>query len=1006
MSSPRYITTCSAKTITGLSREWKRQYSDLSKSLDDSIEFITAIPMSPGSRNSKKSRISILRKSVQKSHRAASAAIEALTVLELEANGNHTDTPQRAITILYCGAVAAFLMATEEKLPSRVTPAADSQEPDSDEYSNLTVGLQEAEITYRIATDPIAGLESFSFMFKQWLLFVLRACKLEPFDAYTVTDETITLADEKFGEWYASDAAGTQVLRDFLALGEATEDQNLEIIRSLASLSSTLQDWIDSSQQRSASEAEWESYRDSLRSLPEASETMFNEDFGVSHVFQPPVISYHINRRAPIKRQESSRVEDVGGLIGGLLSNRVSGQDLIIVSGGPGSGKSTFCRVIASRLASSPEVHPVFFRLRKVKDLTDIISFIEEQLQRLGLIDRLSDLAAVSNPVLILDGYDELAMSSKARLRQFFTLLRDDLSAGPFRKAKIIVSGRDTLFPGGEGLPIGSHVLTLQPFDRDRIGAWGDAWRMMHKSGPGCTFHPELLVPTNADSQVEHHPLQHLVTWPLTLHLLAQIHTAGKLTLGEAEEEVERAYLYRAILAETASRQVEQSSGKGRLDEAKMRRFLRVLAWEMYIRIIDSMDASDVIPILREFFPQTSDSDLSELAEVAIVNAPELTRGEETGFEFVHKSFSEYLVAEHIAEVVERVCFKALDFGTTEPTWRMSEAEAAAALAPTIAIRLLPAEVQEMLEPMLGVLQPFSEGLAVDDNVETDLRLDGLTKVLRRMEILYQHAVTGRAILTLQNYTKEDAGLRSPLETQANYCAGVLMLGAAAARRLDKVTDDGADNYFNCEPDHGIFWRFVATLQAGSIVVDNGLARRLFQGSSVTAARNGGLADTDYPVYFSHFGLLKGFRQHVSGALKRMMLLVLFEDILNEDPRRVRYRNQDSRDFDYYHRERLLFGPDSLVEYLSAIGFADRFDGELDYLRHLSRKLLRSGIPLSRRRFLYERITELLRFGAANEAIDMMRFELYRELEREDELPPEHVIRQSIDRKPRGIEEP
>ena len=53
--------------------------------------------------------------------------------------------------------------------------------------------------------------------------------------------------------------------------------------------------------------------------------------------------------------------------------------------------------------------------------------------------------------------------------------------------------------------------------------------------------------------------------------------------------------------------------------------------------------------------------ELADLADVAIVNQPELTKGEEGGFEFVHKSFSEYFVAEKFARAIEKVSFKSQD---------------------------------------------------------------------------------------------------------------------------------------------------------------------------------------------------------------------------------------------------------------------------------------------------------------------------------------------------------
>ena len=49
-------------------------------------------------------------------------------------------------------------------------------------------------------------------------------------------------------------------------------------------------------------------------------------------------------------------------------------------------------------------------------------------------------------------------------------------------------------------------------------------------------------------------PLHHLVTWPLTLHLVARVQKAGILDF-EASEEIEKAYLYKSIIKDTLTTQ-------------------------------------------------------------------------------------------------------------------------------------------------------------------------------------------------------------------------------------------------------------------------------------------------------------------------------------------------------------------------------------------------------------------------------------------------------------------
>ena len=111
-------------------------------------------------------------------------------------------------------------------------------------------------------------------------------------------------------------------------------------------------------------------------------------------------------------------------------------------------------------------------------------------------------------------------MASRARLREFFRGLKDDMASAPLRKAKAIVSGRDTLFPNGQGLPTGAHVVSLLPFDKKRIEAWGQKWRELHPGKKMAKFMPENFISEHAESKGRSiPPLHHLVSWPLTLHL-------------------------------------------------------------------------------------------------------------------------------------------------------------------------------------------------------------------------------------------------------------------------------------------------------------------------------------------------------------------------------------------------------------------------------------------------------------------------------------------------------
>ena len=739
--------------------------------------------------------------------------------------------------------------------------------------------LSDAEVSFLYGVQPLSGSVPLFNAYSEWLAVALLNYGIEESEARAFARLCDTEARERFRTFLSGTDSTADWMRRYLAI---YRDEHLsEAIEGLNSISETLKEWTEPQKElRRREEEAWTRYREMLISLPDLKETMFNEEFGVRRVFVKPEVTYQI-AGAYGDTGKPQKSPDIARLLGALVSTRTTGEDLIILCGGPGSGKSTLCRILAAELASNQSIHPIFIRLRRLKEGSDIGAFIEESLQRLGAISRLSDLREFPNLVIILDGFDELVMASRARLRQFFNILREEHSSGSLRGAKIIVSGRDTLFPKGEGLPNGSHVVTLLPFDSTRVEAWGKKWRSMHAAGPGSTFDPAQFLDTAKNSS-RTSPLHHLVTWPLTLHLVARVHTTGLLNLGnaKADSKVEKAYLYRSILAETAQRQERQADTAGRLNPGKMREFLRDLAWQMYSESKDSMDPAEVMPLLAKYFTDTSDAELAELADVAVVNSPELSKGEETGFEFVHKSLSEYLVAERMAYSIELVIFRAAAFGTDALTWRMSDEEAVRELSPYLAIRLLTEEVQEMLEPMLGSFAPFLKGGKVSEVVSGKVRQGGLLQVVERLEGLLSQCISGEGFQTVISTVRKKQVLQNPLETFSNYCAGVVLIGAAAVRQLAVWNAKAKDKrLFNCNPVDGAFWKWTSILHSGGLVLDRKLANRLYDGLSAVGREGKGIDDRSSPIKLGWLDKIEGYRSITSELVIDLLSTIQYSQI-------------------------------------------------------------------------------------------------------------------------------
>lgn len=720
--------------------------------------------------------------------------------------------------------------------------------------------LEEANVDFQYGVDPSLGRIPLFDAYSQWLLTLLRATDggIRASRGEAAIKAVAEKARTRLKHALSSDEPIHNWMRNFLVLSSV--DTTLS---ELGEIRRTLNGWkdpvtIEENRQREA----WRSYRDTLKRLPDQKDSMYSEDFGVRKVFVTPQVAYHRAGTESVKNKLPD-APSIWKLLGALASNREEGTDLVILCGGPGSGKSTLCRMIAAELAEDEEIHPVFLRLRRCKEGADISSFIEDALTKLGVISRIAELHTLSNVVLILDGFDELVMASKTRLRHFFNTLQEDVRHGPLRTCKVILSGRDTLFPNGAGLPRGSHVLSLLPFNRSRINKWSAKWRGLHPTGPGSTFKPETRLAKEGSGA---RTIDQLISWPLTLHLLAKVHTASLYDFSSSvQTDVERAYLYRSIMQETALRQRDQAEGAGRLSPDKMHEFLREIAWFMYSLSKDALGIEDIFPLAKQFFPDKDESALGELTEVAIVNAPELKKGEDTGFEFVHKSFSEYLVAERIARSVEEVCHR-----TTNPDgqeeWFRDLPAAIRVCASIFGNRCLSAEVQEMLEPMLGAFRMFKRGDSIKDIVSSEARACGLTQIQKRMNELYVDFLGGRSMLNVYEQVRQSPLVTNPMEGYANYGVGIVLIGISAARM---ILDLDRAPMFNMNTSEGAFWKWALLIHAGGVQLEGDLASRLSRVAVITEnSRASAPGDWSIPLKIGHLHNMTNYVPNLSNALE------------------------------------------------------------------------------------------------------------------------------------------
>ncbi|MEM9352818.1 MAG: NACHT domain-containing protein [Planctomycetota bacterium] len=766
---------------------------------------------------------------------ALTAGTNLLERLRLPPFNEETSLPthERFQVLTYCFCMKSFVAAVDELVQSTEFEEACARlanevavespgleavrlvESNADAIRHRAQNIEEAELYLQAGSQIDKGVVPLLAAFSEWLANYLADTRLAE-HVEGLDEESLR---SRFGNRLtldlASDSDDARAIRDYL--GIQADMATIGSADTMGAVHDLLKGWI-AEQTHDPTKEKWDAYREHLRSLPDQSSTMFAEDFGVAEVFQVPMLGHYI-QQPPAHGVHASQ-GSASQILGALLSQRYSSRNLMLLCGGPGSGKSTLCRMLVSVLAEKPNVHPVFIRLRQLKQAASVDGLIIDHLTERGLITRVDEIAELTNLYIILDGFDEVVMADRNRLTTIFRELREALEDSRFQNARVLIAGRDTLFPNGDGLPLGAHILKILPFDERRVTNWGRKWRGKHPTGPGKSFAPENYLDKNAGEDTS--DLHELATWPLTLHLIARVHTSGGLD-GSPEQlkGLRKAYLYRSILAEIGLRQQDQVPGEDRLSGDQLRQLARACAWMLYCRGAESAPFDDVRPLIREMFPDLPDEAGSRFTEVAICNTPQFKQGAEGGFEFIHKTFAEFLVAEHITAQVEQASQKGPSYslsGKDEIQWLLDDEAATSKLGQCFAVRSVPEEILIMVEPMLGCLRPFIAGSSALEVVPLEHRREPLRDILARLNNLFARALLEDPTPLL--LLPRDAAVERPqgtLQMLANYVGGLADLGGCAASEWSgrAMESNGEEPVFNAEPFEGAFWRYVCLRHAG-----------------------------------------------------------------------------------------------------------------------------------------------------------------------------------------------
>ena len=351
--------------------------------------------------------------------------------------------------------------------------------------------------------------------------------------------------------------------------------------------------------------------------------------------------------------------ENIGKELFQALRDPYNINNPIIILGHPGAGKSMFSSQFAYRLIDNNEFIPFFIKLRDVDStITDVDSHINQGINNTIAGDKQIDWTEMAEkfpdkiPVIILDGFDELLRATQTQLNDYILKIQklQKLAQSSGLNIRVILTSRLTIMQD-VSIPEDSLVIKLNSFDKQRKELWIKKWNEVQTNGTKFT------LPDRKD-------INELSQEPLLLFLLALYDFEGNALSKITEEGLSRSSLYDKLFEGFTIRQLRKdtkynSSTKKEKKEIEELFRLRIGFFATMLFLHDRVHHLE-----KDFDEELNVMGLSSDKRKAknildgffFIHKDKSTDGHEIenlSFEFLHKTFGEFLAADFMLRVAK-----------------------------------------------------------------------------------------------------------------------------------------------------------------------------------------------------------------------------------------------------------------------------------------------------------------------------------------------------------------
>jgi len=407
-------------------------------------------------------------------------------------------------------------------------------------------------------------------------------------------------------------------------------------------------------------------------------ETVFEEDFTYKDIYV--TLEVQAIKKDTSEIDQYKTAEDIENWAKKYLLHNEKSDRVLFIQGGPGRGKSVFCRMFADWIREHlhPIWTPILIRLRDIQAFSNNLDETLQTTLNIWEFSRHDSWLSDSNTrfLFILDGFDELLLERGVNnnLKQFLD------QVGQFQRScwrnsnlghRVLITGRPLVLYGIEKLmPINFEcvkIILMKSYIQEK---WFQKWQnFAYKNSELEASKTQALRKflSNQDCPQE---VQELAKEPLLLYMLAAMHRDGKLKPKMFQNSIKggaKVLIYQEAIDWVLNK---QRSDKGRnlnlkigeikdlrsvLAEAGLcvvqsgREYTAISHIEHRLDIKKDEGAKAILVKARRQSANQQDAEKGLKIPLAVFYLKSVPDADNS-VEFVHKSFGEFLCAERMVK--------------------------------------------------------------------------------------------------------------------------------------------------------------------------------------------------------------------------------------------------------------------------------------------------------------------------------------------------------------------